>query len=367
VKGALQMENGLSIYPGLDNTLEENLALIEDAHRLGLKRLFTSLHIPETDSKALKRELGTLLHAAHDAGLEIISDISPATMQLLGIKEFKISAFRMLGITTLRLDYGFGLEEIAHMSRHPHGVRLQLNASTITGHILSALVELKTDFSVIDALHNFYPRVGTGLSEEALVRKNVMLHKLGIKVGAFVPSQQGRKRSPLRDGLPTLEDHRTEAADIAARHLVALGTDYVLLSDALPTHEELAALGDLAGDRVTLSARLLTKDAEVQQFLAQPFTSRPDEARDAIRAQESRSKLRELGIEAVPENTIDRPVGAITLDNTGYGRYMGELQIIKEAQGADPRTNVVAMVDEEELGLLQYITPGRKFSFRFHS
>ena len=361
------MENGISIYPGLDNTLEENLDLIQKAKSFGLKRLFTSLHIPETDGEVLKRDLGTILHAAHDCGMEIISDISPATMQLLGIKEFKISAFRMLGITTLRLDYGFGLEEIAHMSRHPHGVRLQLNASTITGHILSALVELKTDFSVIEALHNFYPRGGTGLSEEALVRKNVMLHKMGIKVGAFVPSQKGRKRSPLKEGLPTLEDHRPEPTSLAARHLVALGTDYVLLSDSLPTDEELGALGSLAGDRVTLSAKLLTSDEEVQRLLSQTFSARLDEARDAIRAQESRNHLKNLGIAIAPENTAARPVGAITLDNIDYGRDMGELQIIREPQKADPRTNVVAMIDEEELGLLQYITPGRKFSFRFHA
>ena len=37
------MENGISIYPGLDNTLEENLALIQKAHDCGLTRLFTSL------------------------------------------------------------------------------------------------------------------------------------------------------------------------------------------------------------------------------------------------------------------------------------------------------------------------------------
>ena len=43
------MQNGISIYPGLDNTLEENLALIERAASLGLRRLFTSLHIPETE------------------------------------------------------------------------------------------------------------------------------------------------------------------------------------------------------------------------------------------------------------------------------------------------------------------------------
>ena len=360
------MENGISIYPGLDNTLEENLQLIESAHHCGLKRIFTSLHIPETDIEGMKRDIGALRHKAKECGMEIISDISPATMELFGFKEFKLSALKMLGITTLRLDYGFTLEEIAHFSRHSHGLRLQLNASTITGHMLSALVELKTDFSVIDALHNFYPRVGTGLSEEALVRKNVMLHKLGIKVGAFVPSQQGKKRSPLKEGLPTMEDHRTEPADLAARHLVALGTDYVIISDALPSEEELASLGSLQGDRVTLSAQLLTKDEETTRLLSQPFTSRLDEARDAIRAQESRPRLKGMGIAIAPENNRDRPTGAVTLDNIDYGRYMGELQIIKEPQAADPRTNVVAMIDEDELGLLQYITPGRKFSFRFH-
>ena len=66
-----------------------------------------------------------------------------------------------------------------------------------------------------------------------------------------------------------------------------------------------------------------------------------------------------------PENTLVRPVGAITIDNQGYQRYMGELQIIRHPQTADTRVNVPAMVEESEVNLLQYITPGRKFSFRF--
>ena len=66
-----------------------------------------------------------------------------------------------------------------------------------------------------------------------------------------------------------------------------------------------------------------------------------------------------------PDNTTTHPIGAITIDNETYGRYMGELQIIRMPQPADPRTNVAAMVDESECNLLQYITPGRKFSFQF--
>ena len=50
------MENGISLYPGLDNTLAENIALLKDAHDAGIKRIFTSLHIPETDKAKLDRK-----------------------------------------------------------------------------------------------------------------------------------------------------------------------------------------------------------------------------------------------------------------------------------------------------------------------
>lgn len=356
------MQNGISIYPGLDNTLSENLALIETAAALGLPRLFTSLHIPETNPDALKRELGVLLKAARAQHMEIISDVSPATLSLLGLREFNLSAFRMLGITTLRLDDGFSSEDIARLSHNTQHVRLQLNASTITGHLLQKLVDAKTDFSSIDALHNFYPRTGTGLSEETLARKTAMLHKTGIRVGAFLPSRNGRRRSPLGDGLPTLEDHRAMPTSLAARHLVALGIDSVFLADALPTDEELHCLAGLKDNQVVLAADLLTRDAVQKHLLAQTFTARIDEARDAVRAQESRRLLQG---NIAPEHTAERPYGAVTIDNSGYGRYMGELEIIKNDQPADPRVNVAAQVKESDRFLIDYISPGRRFSLFF--
>ena len=51
------MENGISLYPGLDNTLEENLQLLDAAAKYGIRRVFTSLHIPETNVAVLKKEL----------------------------------------------------------------------------------------------------------------------------------------------------------------------------------------------------------------------------------------------------------------------------------------------------------------------
>lgn len=357
--------NGISIYPGLDNTPTENLELLERAAACGIRRVFTSLHIPETDTRALKCELTALLQAARAHDMEVISDVSPATLALLDLKEFNPAAFRMLGISTIRLDYGFGLEEIARLTHNRSGLNIELNASTITVKLITALIELGANLGRIDALHNFYPRPGTGISEELLVRKNMLLHKYRIKVGAFVPSM-ARPRSPIGAGLPTLEDHRGETVDLACRHLVALGCDSVFIGDSMPTDAELTALGTLPGGEVRLRARLLTKNKLQQQLLESTFTSRLDEARDAIRADSSRAMVKKENATIAPENTIVRPIGAVTLDNSAAGRYMGELQILKHPRPADPRVNVVAMVDEAEVNLLHYISPGRKFSFILH-
>ncbi len=359
------MQTGISIYPGLDNSLEENLQLMHNASKLGIKRLFTSFHIPETDTRAFKHEIGQVIRAARELGFEIISDISPATQELLGIEQSSLSAYQILGINTLRLDYGYGTQEIARLSRNSQHLRIQLNASTITNKILQELSQYNADFRQIDALHNFYPRPGTGLSEEALMRKTITLtkHGIGIKSGAFIPSQ-ARKRSPLNEGLPTLEMHRDEPVDLTCRHMAAMGLSSVFIGDSLPSLQELESLASLTmwgNDIVRIKAKAYTKNPKIIKFLSQTFTSRTDESQDAIRAQESRPMLKKEGISVEPEHTAARPFGAVTLDNTEYGRYMGELQIIKRPQPADEKINVVAKILPNEEFLIRYIIPGRKF------
>lgn len=355
------MRNGISIYIGLDNTREQNLNLMERAAAHGITRIFTSLHIPETNAVSLKEELGSILKSARAHGMDVIADITPSSMDALGVTEFSLGTFRMLGIETVRLDYGYGANEIASFSHNKQRIRIGLNASTITGKLLTKLINAKTNFKNVDALHNFYPRPGTGLSEETLVRKTMMLHKAGVSVGAFVPSLH-KKRPPLFDGLPTLEDHRTLPVHLAGRHLIALGIDSVFIGDSLPSEEELSALGKLREDQIVVKARMLTQDPIQQELLRHTFTARVDEARDAIRANESRGFV---SGPIQPENTTAREPGDVTIDNENYLRYMGELEIIKRPQEADARINVAAAVDEDETFLLDYITPGRKFSFEF--
>ena len=98
-----------------------------------------------------------------------------------------------------------------------------------------------------------------------------------------------------------------------------------------------------------------------EKLLSEIYSSRTDEARDAIRAAESRIILGENIIE--PENTINKEYGDITIDNVHYQRYMGELQILKVNQKGDKRTNVVASILQNRLYLLKYIRNGKRFYF----
>lgn len=358
------MRIGISLYPGLVQYDQPFSALIERAASYGISRIFTSLHIPETDTTALRRNLGDLLQAARQYDMDVIADVSPSVCDLLELPRLDPSYLIEAGLTTARLDFGFSVAQTALWSRV---MNIQLNASTVQPDYLAALAREGADFTHIDSLHNFYPRPNTGLSESFFVKQTSLLHEKHIPVGAFVPSQAS-PRGPLYEGLPTLECHRGADLYQSARHLALLGVDSIYIGDAQPSEDELQALQSVcneAAGTVVLRVQLLTQDWRMQDFLSHTFTSRLDEAADVIRAQESRGLAKHLTI--VPDTTVcrDRQVGDITVDNTGFLRYAGELQLIKRPLPYEKRTNIVARIVPEDIFFLPYITAGTKFRFTF--
>ena len=354
------MSFGFSVYFGLDNTKEENIKLLKDAHELGFTRIFTSLHIPEANYDVLKVEVREFFALAKEYDMDIISDISPNTFKFLDLDDMDLKGLGDMGVKTIRIDFGYSEENIAKMSKNQYGIKIQLNASTITEEFFERLDKYSPDYKNIDALHNFYPRVGTGISEECMIKKNNLLKIRGIKPCAFVQSNN-RKRSPLKDGLPTLEDHRGIAVRDAANHLFALGNTSVFIGDSLPSVNELKDLSSLNPEVIELDIKVKSNDEIILRLLNEVYSARTDEARDAIRASESRLILNGDIIE--PFNTVNKEFGDITIDNKNYLRYMGELQILKTKQEKDSRTNVVASILQKDLYLLKYIQGGKKFHF----
>lgn len=354
------MQNGISIYLGLDNTLAENLNLIHLAHKYNLNRIFTSFHIPETDISHFQQDLQTILKLTQKYNMEVICDVSPNTLALLNLDTLNIQELATLGITTLRLDFGYSAEQIAKLSHQ--NIKLQFNASTITQEFLDELNHYQTDFQHIDALHNFYPREGTGLNVKKLQQQNELLHKYNISVGAFIPSYN-KARLPIKKGLPTLEIHRYQTTSLAMRHLKLLGIDSIFIGDSLPTEDEIQELANLTDEYILLKAKKLTQNKDILKVLQQStFTARLDEADGAIRTQESRALFKQIYI--CPEYIAPREIGSITLDNALYARYAGEMQIITQAQKKDNKINTIAKLLDSELILLPYIKPNSKFKIK---
>ncbi|MBQ7704812.1 MAG: DUF871 domain-containing protein [Selenomonadaceae bacterium] len=348
------MENGISVYAGLGYKQKENIELIKFAAKIGMKRLFTSTHVPESSAEGdnFFNDFAEIITAAATNDFEIILDVNPEN-----IEEFNVSGL------TLRLDDGFSVEQIVELSKTS---KIQLNASTVTNEFLTILLNLNANFANISALHNFYPHVLTGLDTYFFIDQNKMLHDFGINVGAFVPSLNGKRRAPLFEGLPTLEDCRNFSTDLSARFLAALGTDFIIIGDGLPTEEEVIAVASTKENEVVMDVKLLTDDLTSIELLKNTFTRRPDISKSVIRAVEGRQFFKQIGGTIEPENfSAERNFGVVTIDNKNFGRYAGEIQIVEDILPADERVNTVARIVDEEVFLAGYIKPNQKFSFRF--
>ncbi len=361
------MNKGISVYAGLDYPLEDNLNYIAQAASAGFKRIFTSLHIPETNFQIAVREFRQLLECANLYNMSVVADISPNAFQYLGISADNLKALAQLGIRQIRLDYGFKPEIIAKYTNNQYGIKIELNASTLSHSFLNEIIANGANIKNLSASHNFYPRQNTGLSITSMLNKNNILKSFGIESAAFVSLPSGSRRGPLFEGLPSLECGRHISPHVMIQLLYLIGTDQVYIGDAIASLGVLNSLGKLDKNVVELAIDSSYFNIKpYDSLLLQVHTNRPDSAEDVIRSQESRLVLAEntyVNNHIEPQNTVRRNRGSVTLDNIGYLRYMGELQVCRKELPADSRINVIGQIRADWLILLDYIGDSQKFKF----
>ena len=349
---------GISAFFGMNQSLEQNSCYLKQAHEIGYTKLFTSLHIPESNAAALVREARILLQYAQKLGFVVTADISPHTWQQFGISAAQLAE---IGIDTLRIDYGIGLGQICELARST-GLGIEVNASTMTENNLKQMFYTGLDRSHLSACHNYYPRPETGLSYEIFLQRSNMFTAENITVAAFIPGLTF-PRGPIYAGLPTLESHRNVSSVNAARQLWASGVvDTILWGDPLVPEAELLAVAQLPRhNNEPLSLRMkfhYENRTEMSWIWNGLHTNRSDAAAMVVRSQESRSSCQS---QIPPMEAQIRRRGDVTIDNSNYGRYMGELQIVLQDLPADDRVNVIGRIVNEDLCLLECVHPGRSF------
>ncbi|GGC82756.1 DUF871 domain-containing protein [Enterococcus wangshanyuanii] len=344
---------GISVFLGEDLT-EEIRTYIQEMSHVGVKGIFTSLHIPEENSELYAQRLKELGEIASKNEMKLMVDISGEALNRAGFSFESLEEITAIGVTGLRMDYAISNQKIAQVSQV---MNVGLNASTITSNDVKELKHYKADFSNFEAWHNYYPRPETGLGSSSFSQKNQWLKESGFKVFAFVPGDD-RLRGPLFQGLPTLERHRYEhplAAMIELKERFAV--DGVYIGDPMISKRTMRQLAlYLEQDELVLEANDL--GSRYYSMILGTHVNRQDDARDVIRSADARFKKIPT-IEA--EKLIIRTLGSVTIDNSSYGRYMGEIQVTKKDLPADEKVNVVAQIVTEDQALLKCINAGSKF------
>ncbi|NLY45383.1 MAG: DUF871 domain-containing protein [Tissierella sp.] len=343
---------GLSVYI---STFDRQKEMLERFQGRGYY-VFSSFHWQEEfndmDNYCIKAK--EICKWLKDRKFKIIGDVSLKTLEFFKYSSI-IEFAKDMGIDVLRLDYGFSREEILAISKE---YPISFNPSTEDENIAKKILEAGAE---IYALHNFYPRPETGLDPEGFMDINHKLKALGIKTLAFIVGDE-MKRGPIYEGLPTLEKHRYIPPYVA---FIDLATNYEVDGIFLGDVKISEIQGDLISDYIRERIINIPVDflSNYQYLYDQVFTIRPDSPRTTMRLQESREYSCD-GEKQQPFNSIVREKGAITMDNIGYKRYSGEIQILRRRFPQDDRVNVIGKLNSNYLSLMDCAKNGGQIRFK---
>lgn len=313
--------------------------------------VFLSLHISEEFDETYCRRAEEICRTLAYHGFRTIADVSRKTLQQFGCRDL-VELARHLQLWALRIDYGFSRQEIRDMAQR---MPIVLNASTVTA---ADAREIAGEGREVFAMHNFYPRPETGLDEAYLMETTRALQNAGLKVLAFIPGDEMR-RGPVYEGLPTLEAHRDVLPSAAFADLsLRFGMDGIFLADPGLSKDEADRIGRFCRDGVISVPVQLDPDHE--DLYGRIFTCRVDSPGWLVRFLESR-EYSCRGKTVIPCHCVERKKGCITIDNENYGRYTGEIQMIRSDLKADSRVNVIGQVPENAWLLMDRIQGGQKF------
>lgn len=314
--------------------------------------VFLSLHISEEFDDSYCRRAEEVCHQLADKGFRIVADVSVKTLAQFGCDDL-VALAKKLRLWALRIDYGFSKEEIVAIAKQ---MPVVLNASTTTPEDAA---EIAAAGCRAFAMHNFYPRPETGLDEGYLLETTRNLQKAGLEVLAFIPGDV-QHRGPLFEGLPTLEAHRKVLPSGAFVDLMQrFAMDGVFLGDPGISEKEAQRIERYCREGIiSVPARL---DAKYEHLYGRIFTCRVDSPEWLVRFAESRVYSCQ-GETVEPSNCVLRSRGSITVDNCGYGRYSGEVMMIRQDLPADARVNVIGAVPENAYLLMDSIRRGQKFT-----
>lgn len=354
---------GVSIYPE-KSSVDEILAYLEAASKIGAKRIFSCLLSVPKDPAQIKADFLDIHKAAHKLGYEIVLDVNPQVFKDLGISYQDLSFFHEIEADGIRLDQGFGGAVESAMTYNRYGLQIELNLSNAT-HMLDTVMDFMPDRYHLLACHNFYPHKFSGLTLDFLEKCSLKAKSYGLRTAAFISCQNGFGPWPTTEGLPTLEMHRNWPIDVQLKHFVALNyIDDIIISNCFPSSKELQALGQVDLQLVNFAINTVNDLPEIAKKIVfnEIHAKRGDIPEHMIRSSIGRVKYEKENIPLFNAPDVLKR-GDVVLESSLYQTYAGEVQIVLNDMPNSGCSNVVGNLSKEEMVIVDGLKPWQRFRF----
>ncbi len=325
---------GFSIYFENDGSFDEKL--LDRFESAGGKYLFTSVNY-----RANEFHFDTLLklvEAAHKRSMNVMVDINGESS-----KTFDLERIKSVGEVCLRMDDGISYEEIVGFQKD---FDIVLNASTTSIAELEKMQNMGLDSSRTLICHNFYPKPNTGLSLERVQKINAAYKERGFKLMTFVPGDL-TMRGPIYKGLPTVERHRDQDIIKSIMECLSADSDIVAVGDVDIKDESLQKIKNLQ------NGFMIAKADVPDDIKNHVFYDRPDGAEELVRDSTMRGKIDLTNDKISDTKNFER--GDVVFSTRDFGRYFGEIEIVKKPIMSDGRA-LVARICEDDLWMLDYVS-----------
>lgn len=338
-----------SIYPtDSKKVFDEVLSNVEV---YGENLLYTSLHIPE--AIGINDYLIKLKKIHNLKGFNFFADISPYTLKILNLNLETVKNLKGYGIKGLRIDFGFNTDEILKIAKA--GFKIAINASIVDEFFISKLKNIE-----LIAWHNYYPRPETGITKKFFLVQNMLFEKYNIPIYVFIPGEKFL-RAPLGLGLPTLENQRYLNNYINYIEMYSMNPSMkIVLSEGTPYEIHMKWIKDFEVNSV-LTVPISLVDKNILAYLeSRVFDIRVERTEYSWRLEGTRNNGVEL------ENVIHgtkRFKGSLQMDNELYGRYMGEIHIMKKDLKLHPGVIRIAEIPNSYIKLVDHMDICKKLRF----
>lgn len=328
------IEFGISIY--LSTNIEMNSEYLLKAKEVNSSFVFTTINMPEENDE-LKKDISKVVDLCKKNKMKLIVDINANSKKY--IKDYENVYYR--------IDDGLSNDEIIALAKNNYVV---LNSTTLDEEDLKYFKLKGVDFSKLYSLHNYYPKVYTGVSLKFLKKRNEIYKKYGLKTMAFIPGDL--KRGPIFEGLPTVEEHRYMDILQASLELITNDTDVILLGDLNIKEENWERLKYLLKGIVPLR---INKNILKNRI----FENRKDYSNYVVR-----NIKRDIVLDTIVEIDKNIEKGDILVTDEKGLRYKGDLEIaLKNLNKLNDGRRIVASVIDKDKGLLDYLSIINKFIF----